>query len=104
MWGGWAKSNRARDAKLARDVAIKILPPSFAADPERVRRFEREARLLAAMDHPNIGAIYGFEQTGGLHALVLALFEGPTLAELLAERRRDGRAGASERAGPGLSL
>jgi serine/threonine protein kinase len=96
---------RARDSKLGRDVAIKILPRSFAADPERVRRFEREARLLAALDHANIGAIYGFEQADGLHALVLALVEGPTLGERLVERRRDGTtlsASAGQR--PGLSL
>jgi serine/threonine-protein kinase len=103
--GGMGEVYRARDSKLGRDVAIKILPRSFAADPERVRRFEREARLLAALDHANIGAIYGFEQADGLHALVLALVEGPTLGERLVERRRDGTtlsASAGQR--PGLSL
>jgi eukaryotic-like serine/threonine-protein kinase len=79
--GGMGEVYRAKDLKLGRDVAIKILPPSFAIDPERVRRFEREARLLAALNHPHIAAIYGFEEVEDVRGLVLELVEGPTLAE-----------------------
>ena len=75
---------RARDSKLGRDVAIKILPSHFTADPERRSRFAREARLLATLNHPHIGAIYGLEETDGVTALVLELVEGPTLADRLA--------------------
>ena len=75
---------RARDAKLGRDVAIKILPAVLAADPERLARFEREARLLAALNHPHVAAIYGFEASGEVRGLVLELVEGETLAEKLA--------------------
>ncbi len=74
---------RARDTLLGRDVAIKILPDVFTADADRRARFEREARLLAALNHPHIGAIYGFEQRDGIHGLVLELVEGQTLAERL---------------------
>jgi serine/threonine-protein kinase len=72
---------RARDAKLNRDVALKLLPAAFASDPDRLARFRREAQLLAALNHPNIGHIYGFEDTGAAPALVLELVEGPTLAD-----------------------
>jgi Tol biopolymer transport system component len=75
---------RARDRNLDRDVAIKILPHVFTADAERVARFEREARILAALNHPRIGAIYGLEHVAGVPALILELVEGPTLAERLA--------------------
>jgi serine/threonine protein kinase len=81
--GGMGDVYRARDTKLDRDVAIKILPAVFTADPERRARFEREARLLAALNHPHIGAIYGFEDREGIHGLVLELVEGQTLAERL---------------------
>jgi serine/threonine protein kinase len=81
--GGMGEVYRARDTKLGRDVALKVLPRLFSADPERLVRFEREARLLASLNHPHIAAIYGFEQTAGMHALVLELVEGPTLAERL---------------------
>ena len=74
---------RARDLTLGRDVAIKVLPAAFAADPDRVARFAREARLLAALSHPHIGSIYGLEQADGVPALVLELVEGPTLADRL---------------------
>jgi tetratricopeptide (TPR) repeat protein/TolB-like protein len=77
---------RARDARLERDVAIKVLPPDVIADGDRLARFDREARLLAALNHPNIAAIYGLEETGGIRALVLELVEGPTLADRLADR------------------
>jgi serine/threonine-protein kinase len=75
---------RARDTKLNRDVALKVLPASYATDPERLARFRREAQVLASLDHPNIGAIYGFEDADGTHALVLQLVEGPTLADRIA--------------------
>src|SRR6266436_4466921 len=79
--GGMGEVYRARDTKLDRDVAIKVLPAALAQDPERMARFEREARLLASLDHPNIGAIYGLEESDGTRALILALIEGPTLAD-----------------------
>ena len=79
---------RARDSKLGRDVAIKILPRAFTADPDRLARFEREARLLASLNHPHIGAIYGVEESDGIRALVLELVEGTTLADRLAETRQ----------------
>jgi Tol biopolymer transport system component len=81
--GGMGEVYRARDLTLGRDVAIKILPEMFTADTERRARFEREARLLAALNHPHIGAIYGLEQRDGIHALILELIEGDTLAERL---------------------
>ncbi len=85
--GGMGEVYRARDSKLERDVALKILPSHFTADPERRSRFAREARLLATLNHPHIGAIYGLEETDGATALVLELVEGPTLADRL-ERGR----------------
>src|SRR5262245_18995908 len=78
---------RARDTKLDRDVAIKVLPEPFVADPERVARFHREAKTLAALNHPHIGAIYGLEDGDGVRALVLELVEGPTLADRIAQGR-----------------
>jgi len=82
--GGMGEVYRARDTRLRREVAIKTLPESFAADPERIARFEREARLLAVLNHPNIAAIYGIEESEGSRLLVLELVEGETLAERLA--------------------
>src|SRR5688500_5420093 len=82
--GGMGEVYRAHDTKLGRDVAVKILPPAFTADPDRLARFEREARMLAAVNHPNIATIHGVEDTDGVHALVMELVEGPTLAERLA--------------------
>ena len=79
--GGMGEVYRARDTKLDRDVAIKVLPEAFAKDDERLRRFEREAKLLASLNHPNIASIYGLEESDGVKALVLELVEGPTLAE-----------------------
>src|SRR3984893_8716034 len=79
--GGMGEVYRARDTKLDRDVAIKIVPESFAHDPERIARFEREARVLAALNHPNIAQIYGLEE----RALIMELVEGPTLAERIAK-------------------
>ncbi|MBI4265075.1 MAG: serine/threonine protein kinase [Acidobacteria bacterium] len=79
--GGMGEVYRARDPRLQRDVAIKVLPEVFAGDPERLARFQREAQVLAALAHPNIGHIYGLEETDGGRALVLELIEGPTLAQ-----------------------
>ncbi len=81
--GGMGEVYRARDSKLGRDVAIKILPSHFTADPERRSRFAREARTLATLNHPHIGAIYGLEEADGVSALVLELVEGQTLADRL---------------------
>lgn len=81
--GGMGEVYRARDTKLGRDVAIKILPEVFTSDQERLARFEREARMLAALNHPHIGAIYGVEDAGSVHGLVLELVEGDTLGERL---------------------
>src|SRR5437867_9265925 len=81
--GGMGEVYRARDTKLERDVAIKVLPTSVAGDPERLSRFEREARLLASLNHPHIAAIYGLEESTNVVALVLELVEGETLQEKL---------------------
>jgi Tol biopolymer transport system component len=75
---------RARDSKLNRDVAIKVLPEGFAQDGERVAGFQREAQVLASLNHPNIAAIYGLEESDGVRALVMELVEGPTLADRIA--------------------
>ena len=83
--GGMGEVYRGRDLKLGRDVAIKLLPAQFMADQERRARFAREARILAALNHPHIGAIYGLEESDDVTALVLELVEGPTLAERLAQ-------------------
>ncbi len=82
--GGMGEVYRATDTALKRQVAIKVLPTSFANDPDRLARFKREAQLLAALNHPHIANIYGFEDTAGVHALVMELVEGPTLAERIA--------------------
>jgi eukaryotic-like serine/threonine-protein kinase len=81
--GGMGEVYRARDSNLGRDVAIKMLPRGFAADPDRLARFQREARVLASLNHPHIGAIYGVEESAGSRALVLEMVEGLTLAETL---------------------
>ncbi len=81
--GGMGVVYKAEDTKLARKVAIKVLPEIFTADPERLARFEREARVLASLNHPNIAAIYGVEEADGKRFLVLELVEGETLAERL---------------------
>jgi eukaryotic-like serine/threonine-protein kinase len=77
--GGMGEVYRASDVRLARDVAIKVLPDVFTNDPERLARFQREARVLAALNHPNIAAIYGLEEADGKHLLVLELAEGDDL-------------------------
>ena len=81
--GGMGEVYRARDSKLGRDVALKVLPDAFAHDAERMARFQREAKFLASLNHSNIASIYGFEDSGHTHALVMELVEGPTLAERL---------------------
>jgi serine/threonine-protein kinase len=81
--GGMGEVYRARDTTLGRDVALKVLPDLFAADPDRLARFDREAQLLASLNHPHIGTIYGVDETDGVRALILELVEGPTLAERL---------------------
>jgi len=86
--GGMGEVYRARDTKLNRDVALKVLPPAFTADAERVARFEREARLLASLNHPHIGSIYGLEDAGNAPALVLELVEGDTLDDLVSRGLR----------------
>ena len=85
--GGMGEVYQARDTKLDRDVALKVLPEAFTSDPDRLARFEREAKVLASLNHPNIGHIYGFEEdeAEGTKALVLELVEGPTLADRIAE-------------------
>ncbi len=82
--GGMGEVYRAHDPKLGRDVAIKVLPSAFTSHPDRLARLEREARILAALNHPNICAIYGFEEADGIRLLILELVEGETLAEILA--------------------
>ena len=79
--GGMGEVSRARDTKLDRDVALKVLPQAFTDDPDRLARFEREAKVLASLNHPNIAAIHGLEESDGNKALVLELVEGPTLAD-----------------------
>jgi Tol biopolymer transport system component len=83
--GGMGDVYRARDRKLNRDVALKVLPAPFALDADRLARFKREAQILASLNHPNIAAIYGLEESNGVRALVLELVEGPTLADRIAK-------------------
>src|SRR3989440_12643211 len=82
--GGMGEVYRARDLKLKRDVAIKILPKEFSQDADRVSRFQREAQVLASLNHPNIAAIYDLQEADGSRYLVLELVEGETLAERIA--------------------
>src|SRR5438128_4875046 len=84
--GGMGEVYRARDTKLNRDVALKVIPDTFALDPDRISRFTREAQVLASLNHPHIAAIYGFEDSSAIHALVLELVEGETLADRVARR------------------
>jgi eukaryotic-like serine/threonine-protein kinase len=86
--GGMGEVYRARDTALGREVAIKILPAHWMSDPERRRRFEREARVLAALNHPNVGAIYGLAESGDVRGLVLELVAGETLASRIERARR----------------
>ncbi|MDO8677101.1 MAG: serine/threonine-protein kinase, partial [Acidobacteriota bacterium] len=82
--GGMGEVYRARDTKLNRDVAIKVLLPAVANDPDRLARFSREAQVLASLNHPNIAHIHGLEESGGVTALVLELVEGEDLAQRIA--------------------
>ena len=79
--GGMGQVYQATDTKLNRQVALKILPEAFATDPDRLARFQREAQVLASLNHPSIAAIYGIEEADDTRALVLELVEGPTLAD-----------------------
>jgi serine/threonine protein kinase len=83
--GGMGEVYRATDTKLKRPVALKILPASLAADPDRLARLQREAEVLASLNHPNIAVIYGLQDAGGAGALVMELVEGPTLADRSAQ-------------------
>src|SRR5215831_17662572 len=83
--GGMGEVYRARDAKLKREVAIKILPEQFSGDADRVTRFQREAEVLASLNHPNIAAIYDVQEAAGSRFLVLELVDGETLADTLAK-------------------
>jgi serine/threonine protein kinase len=100
--GGMGEVYRARDPKLGRDVAIKVLPEAFARDADRMARFQREAKVLASLDHPNIASIYGLEDSGGTRALVMQLVEGPTLADRVKQAPIpvDGRHGEGARFWP----
>jgi len=114
--GGMGEVYRARDTKLNRDVAIKVLPDLFANDPERLARFQREAQVLASLNHPNIAAIYGVEDVPAaegpaearhhrMRALVMELVEGDTLAEMLHHVGADPRVGpGGGRTGPPLQV
>src|SRR6516225_12363190 len=83
--GGMGEVYRARDTRLSRDVAIKVLPSEVAADHDRLARFEREAQVLALLNHTNIANIYGVDDSSGTPALVMELVEGPTLADRIAK-------------------
>ena len=82
--GGMGEVYRARDSRLQRDVAIKVLPVDMTNDPERLARFEREAQVLASLNHPHIAQVYGLDESGSMPALVMELVEGPTLASVIA--------------------
>src|SRR5437764_3243746 len=98
--GGMGEVYRARDRKLNRDIAIKVLLPSVANDPDRLARFGREAQVLASLNHPNIAHIHGLEDADGIRALVMELVEGPTLAEQIEGLRTKGTALALDEALP----
>jgi serine/threonine protein kinase len=83
--GGMGVVDRARDSRLNREVALKVLPKVFAKDGERMGRFQREAQVLASLNHPNIAAIHGLEEASGVRALVMELVEGPTLVDRIAQ-------------------
>jgi serine/threonine protein kinase len=91
--GGMGEVYRATDTTLKRDVAVKVLPAALASDPDRLARFQREAEVLASLNHPHIAAIYGLEKSSGVHALVMELVEGPTLAEQISHVGRVPRSG-----------
>jgi serine/threonine protein kinase len=91
--GGMGQVYRARDTRLGREVAIKILPDPVAADPERIARFEREAKALAALNHPHIATLFGMEHAEGRHLLVMELVEGETLEEHIGAKGAKGAKG-----------
>jgi serine/threonine-protein kinase len=99
--GGMGDVYRARDTKLGRDVAIKVLPAAFTSDRERLARFEREARVLAALNHPNIATIYGVEEADGVRAIAMELVPGETLADILAPGSSLRASGRHRDGGPG---
>jgi serine/threonine protein kinase len=105
--GGMGEVYRAFDTRLGREVALKTLPEAFAGDPERLARFEREARMLAALNHPAIAAIYGLEESEGLRFIVMELVPGDTLSERLSHgrstRRSRSRARSPRRSRPRTS-
>ena len=82
--GGMGEVYRARDTRLKREVALKVLPEGFSQDPDRLARFQREAELLATLNHPNIAAVYGLEKADGVTGIVLELVDGDTLADVIA--------------------
>jgi len=88
--GGMGEVYRATDSRLGRDVALKVLPEAFARDAQRMARFEREAKFLASLNHPNIASIYGLEESDGTRALVMELVEGQTLGERIKNRSPKG--------------
>ena len=98
--GGMGQVYRARDPKLQRDVAIKVLPDAVAKDAERLARFEREAQVLASLDHPHIGSIFRLVEAGHTHGLVLALVEWPTAAEIISGAGRSAPAHFDELSAP----
>jgi serine/threonine protein kinase len=102
--GGMGEVYRARDTKLGREVALKVLPEVFAHDAERMARFRREAQVLASLNHPNIATIYGLEESNGNCALVMELVEGPTLAERISPCGTVGAGLAPPRAPQGVPL
>ena len=79
--GGMGEVYRARDSRLCRNIALKVIPHEFAQDGQRMARFKREAQVLASLNHPNIASLYGLEESGDRRALVMELVEGPTLAD-----------------------
>src|SRR5262245_56400049 len=79
--GGMGQVFRARDTKLSRDVALKVLPEELTADPDRLARLHREAQILASLNHPNVAHAYGLEEAGGVHAIVMEFVDGLTLAD-----------------------
>jgi len=95
--GGMGQVYRARDTKLNREVALKILPDAFASDPDRLARFTREAQTLASLNHPNIAHIHGLEESGGVRALVIELVEGEDLSQRIARGAIPARRGAAAR-------
>ena len=95
--GGMGQVFRARDTRLDRDVAIKILPEAFAHDADRLARFTREAKTLASLNHPHIAGIYGLEESGGVSALVMELVEGEDLSQRIARGRDSARRGVADR-------